>query len=376
VKRFSHARRFCALTLLLILSLLFTSCAGPAKRPAGDGRGAGPVPAGTGAAPSPAGTGAPSAEDEELQFLNGNPWSKDARIEKLPVYRNPFYETRDIPPAYFKKAALALEAQDIAKSLGLVVTDMTYESYASFQPYLRPEEADEARQVYAQTDKAIIGITLSCTEVSFHTPQKLPEGFALKDGTLPREDMLRLLSALAEEFGACLGYEKPVPAILTSGSFNGSPSYTYIVYDGAGDITEQILGYSFDYTTFHISGEGLRGFRKYHAPERYKNLGDYEIISWQEAQEMLISGDCRTPFAFDELEGRPVAGEQIAHVELVYRVQNEAEFLMPYYRFHVKFDAGEFDDIAADAYYEWYYVPAVRNYEEYGFIANLTLLRW
>ncbi|HHT16484.1 MAG TPA: hypothetical protein GXZ77_02015 [Papillibacter sp.] len=78
--------------------------------------------------------------------------------------------------------------------------------------------------------------------------------------------------------------------------------------------------------------------------------------------------------AFTELEGQPIAEEQIADVELVYRVM-EVEHAMPYYRFTVNIGPSFLEGSSLEPV-EHYYVPAVRDYEKHGLTAVLTLRQW
>ena len=93
-----------------------------------------------------------------------------------------------------------------------------------------------------------------------------------------------------------------------------------------------------------------------------EKLGDYPIISSDEALELLGEGKYITSVAQYDFPGTEYAGM----VELVYRVTDLEEYYIPYYRFYVEIPEGAED---GKKLYGAYYVPAVR--QEY--ISDMTV---
>lgn len=91
-------------------------------------------------------------------------------------------------------------------------------------------------------------------------------------------------------------------------------------------------------------------------------MGDYPIISTDEAYELLLEGHSITsvPYAITDTE-------LIGKVELVYRSSNTEKTFLPYYRFYIELPEMRREDGLTD--YGAYYVPAIQ--EEY--IRNIPL---
>ena len=126
---------------------------------------------------------------------------------------------------------------------------------------------------------------------------------------------------------------------------------------------EDILNYKYNCVRFYPDDNGkLSLIRIYNGLSCAENLGDYPIISTDEAYKLLLKGHYITsvPYAITD-------AELICKVELVYRNSRTEKTFLPYYRFYVELPEMRRENGLTD--YGAYYVPAIQ--EEY--IRNMPL---
>jgi hypothetical protein len=129
---------------------------------------------------------------------------------------------------------------------------------------------------------------------------------------------------------------------------------SYDAYEGQGDAIEKILGYNFNYINFYPNETGeLWIIRRYNADLSQK-IGDYPIVSADEARELLLQGRYITTVP----EGLPDE-KYIASVELIYRAGRYDGVFMPYYRFLAELPSMRRDNGLKT--FGAYYVPAVES---------------
>ena len=93
-----------------------------------------------------------------------------------------------------------------------------------------------------------------------------------------------------------------------------------------------------------------------------QKLGDYPIITADEARELLFNGNFVTSIPSEELRADTVREEDIAAVELVYRPGNVEQIFMPYYRFSIRLrDREDERSELGLKNYGAFYVPAVES---------------
>lgn len=109
-------------------------------------------------------------------------------------------------------------------------------------------------------------------------------------------------------------------------------------------------------TTFHCDDEGKLFIARVYQPDLSEKVGDYPIINWQQARELLLNGSYLTTVPY-EISGP----EYVKKVELIYRTGSHEQYFMPYYRFYVELLEEEMEN--GRKTYGAYYVPAVdRSY--------------
>ena len=109
-------------------------------------------------------------------------------------------------------------------------------------------------------------------------------------------------------------------------------------------------------TTFHCDDEGKLFIARIYQPDLSVKVGDYPIISREQARELLVNGSYLTSVPY-EIPG----SEYVKKVELIYRTGTHEQYFMPYYRFYVELPEEEQEN--GRKTYGAYYVPAVdRSY--------------
>lgn len=299
---------------------------------------------------------------------NGNPWSEDMKITSLPVYQNGAYDASGAGiPKGLSEEEMMERLTLTASALGLevlstrVITDGQEEKDTETVPNADPTA------IHAETNGGTIDVQADGGIIYF-----LPdEGFALPDvynftySNTTDAEAESVLSYLIDSYREVLGFGNP--KAISSGYYNiyGEFSRSYQVYDASEDDIENILNYNFRRVSFYPDENGnLSGIRLNDGLLSAEKLGDYPVISVEEATERLIAGNYQTsvPTAFS-------GEEYIGKVELVYRTGRLEEVLLPYYRFYVLLPDTMNPSAADDGLqiYGAYYVPAIA--EEY--IANM-----
>lgn len=128
-----------------------------------------------------------------------------------------------------------------------------------------------------------------------------------------------------QEFDRLIDMENPQMHI-TGGDYNiyEEQSYTLMIIEN----NENIIKKSIDFWT-SSSGKEINGIRIYY-PNEYEKIGDYPIISLEEATQKMLSGQYVTKYP---KQYRP---DQIYGVEFIYRNTIYDKTIMPYYVFYVK----------------------------------------
>ncbi len=292
------------------------------------------------------------------ELADSCPW-KGETLETMPVYKN---QAPGDTAGFVEGDRDAMEAQvrEIAARLGvtgeLTITDdaTTPEEIAKGAtpqgPYYVRGTA-EGVEITAYADQSI--------QVEFDPAVTLPEGLRFDESDA---DALREVGEyLKEEYAELLDMAEPVVTLQGGDySFRGDRSgLDLYLYDGAGDLPEQIAGH--DLKSAHLCEDENKLYLIWlDAYDLSEKVGDYPILTAEEATDLLCQGNYITTVPA-EMPGR----EKIVRTELMYRTERTAEYFMPYYRFLVEVDDPAATNDGAVALglktYGAYYVPAVRG---------------
>jgi len=280
---------------------------------------------------------------EELS--RGNPWDREANLETLPVFQNK--APRDgagMPQGGLSQEEMHAKADEIAGNLDETIH--------------RKEEQDFG--LIAKLGKYQLMIEKTgAVEVSFAEPMTISELNDLQQAA-ERTDYEKVLAGLLDEYQELAGMEEPGHDIWYDYTIEGKKNWRISAYEDSGDLEERIIGYYFNTLDFVFNhNHQLYIIRKFQ-PEIGDKLGDYPIMTPEEAEQVLLKGDYYTTVT----ETTPKEGN-VKKVELAYDTGGFEEYFMPYYKFYVTvpteriYDQAEIEEKLNG--FGVYYVPAVEK---------------
>lgn len=258
--------------------------------------------------------------EEELSFVNSDvPWNRQGAFvtATLPVYKNLSYSLAGEPSGLsdgqmvdlLKKTAGALKLD--VKQIEKIVNDKNPELV-----YCYYTEVDNTR-IEVEADGLI---------------------------TIMFKDAIEVEEDYSEAYKDLLDFEEPIATSNEEGN--------YVVFDGSGNLVEDMISYFFAYGEFYTNEEGnLSIIRIHNELMAAEKMGDYFYISEDEAKEKLFRGEFYTNSGYGIYENSPTI-----KTELVYINSRGQKYFMPYYCFYVEIEDDDFD---AKPNYGTFYVPAV-----------------
>lgn len=171
------------------------------------------------------------------------------------------------------------------------------------------------------------------------------------------DDAHKLAEKLLAEYRDLMNFANP-QIYITGGYYNidGEQSYDIAFVETGGTQTEELLEFFFHGAEFFCNEDGEPRIIRLRCTDLSDKVGDYPIITAQQAQAQLVAGHYITSCGW-EMPGEAY----IRKVELVYRTGEYDEYFMPYYRFYV--ELLEEAPVEGCMHLTAYYVPAVA--EEY-----------
>jgi len=273
----------------------------------------------------------------EIENLNiGNPWYPGGIVRTLPIYLS---SSLDKPGT-----EQALAAKQALRSLGI------WESLQKpdhFQFHYRFSNGS----LSARTT----GYTISFNEKPFSLPWYLPDD---TDGENTFSQLKELGNYLGCKFSIKLGMERPIACFAYSrDGYNNQIS----TYAGKNSLRDRIVSYHFDRIDYRISEFGSGFHISRISPQWLKKVGDYPIISLDQAQTMLENGvflhDFLYTFRSAELFPKEPAPsrEEVVYTTLLYDT-NHYNVTLPFYLFYAP---SQFESKNSETLYRVYYVPAI-----------------
>lgn len=285
------------------------------------------------------------------ELENGNPWHEGMALSSLPVYRNAAYDASGLGIAKgLDEAQMRALLDSAVSALGAAVRSVET---------VTAEGADTVTELRAATDRGELRAQADGTLV-YLLPDgglALPDGYTFDAGSTTDDEARKAITYLAERYSALLRMGAPVP--VTGGDYNiyGEYRRTYAVYDAGETDAEGIVNYNLCSASFVPTEDGRLGsIRIRNALAAADTLGDYPIVSADEARQRLRAGNYQTsaPCALPE-------DADIAGVELVYRTGSHEQLLLPYYRFYVRLPDTDMEYADGLQLYGAYYVPAIAD---------------
>lgn len=297
---------------------------------------------------------------------NGNPWREDMVFSTLPVFENLAYNLFG-NPAGLKESAILERLEAACAALEMENTELKYD-----------RSGIKVISITAEADGMVVTVGANGeVNVNYENGLALPEHlhFTRYDTSTSRQEAEEVMAYFVQQFSELISFEQP--EIVLSGDYSMWNSYDqegnylteprfeweYILYEGAGDETEDLLNYKMQFVQFYPDDEGRLSIIRIHdALSCAKKLGDYPIITVAEARDCLLEGNYITSVPY-EIEDETLIKKE----ELVYRSGDREKTLMPYYRFYVELPEMRRENGPTD--FGAYYVPAVKP----EYISNMPL---
>ncbi|MBQ6544555.1 MAG: hypothetical protein IJL72_02335 [Lachnospiraceae bacterium] len=297
-------------------------------------------------------------EAEELTTA-GSPWEM-TDISVLPVFRSGRTGADGWSSYALEEEEMRARLAEAADALGLSVTSA---------------ETSASGGITAATEDGTITVTPDGT-VSYLQPagHPLPEEYHFTSRDTTPEEAEAVMAYLLETYADFLGFEEPRTMLQYDYTYGGECVRRYYAYDAADSATGEAAGAAGDPTAAGLLNSCLR--YAHFSPDDFGNLlsirlcdglacaekiGDYPLITAEEARAAVLAGNGLTSAPFDF-----PGADYIAKTELVYRGASQyedAEALLPYYRFYVELpDTSGLPMQIADGLkvYGAWYVPAVQ----------------
>lgn len=299
------------------------------------------------------------------ELVNANPWSEDTKLSVLPVYRNTLTWDENFIASGADFDRMEAYLLDIAGRMGFEEAQLTVTDDVPDEETQReicekmdgevPDGYFAPTKLIAKADGVEISVDVTMTaEISFTPAVSLPAEYHFAYDASYGE-MAAVAEYLQTEYAALPGMEN-AQVNICGGDYNiyGEQSYRIAFFSADGSETEQIVNYNFNQTAFYCDEDGNLFLARMFAPDLSVKVGDYPIITAEEAKKLLEDGRYLSSVPY-EMPGE----EYVKRVELVYRTGRYETYYMPYYRFYVELPEEKREDGLNT--YGAYYVPAVEG---------------
>lgn len=322
-------------------------------------------------------------EDEFLK--KADPVIGKTDFTALPVFKNRAY-SKFISTVYFDLETLNDIAENAAKALGIGIesTDVEYawrrlgnsyedilKIYEDAPPEKNPTVDIKADSISVLTAKCS-GEKYNCESIEIEVcgngtakisflgcPEDLIKKF---ESAVDEESTESLNLELAEKFSGLLQFASPKVSVSEDISYyKGEKLYTSFVYELSDDPVENLLNYYFKTAEFSaVYNENRLNIYLEQKLSAAEYLGDYPVISQQQAEDMLLSGKYISTVPDDLIKNGRISDEDVKMVQLVYRNGNE-KYYQPYYKFYVEISLRYPNPDRPQGLKEYgvFYVPAV-----------------
>lgn len=283
---------------------------------------------------------------DSSELVNANPWTEDAKLSALPVYRNlvpldPAGVPKVTPDPARTKEVLLETAALLGLSSDAVEIDEEPELGLGFTA------RGEGVELRAWENRSV--------SISFDPAVSLPEGYEFGYHAA-YEELAAIADYLKVQYKDLIAMDDPQVNISGGDyTFYANQMYSLELFDAGDSLTDTLLNYNFNRAVFYRGDEGkLSGIRLI-GTDLSEKVGDYPIIAPEAAQKLLLEGRYITNVPYELPEGE----QYIKKVELLYLTGGREEYFMPYYRFLVELPE-ETRDNGLNTYGA-YYVPAVEE---------------
>ncbi len=291
-----------------------------------------------------------------------NPGKSDLAISSLPVYRNLAYNNLGMA-VYLSEKQMKEIAQNTASALDIDVNDTKVTYVKDFvQDGASDKLLNSATSVDAEcSNKTTITVYGDGQiKVSFEK-QAIHSGYKFSYDNTSKAEAQKVLDYLSDKYADLLCYENAVCYSVADRTYSGDEIRSYYIYNKSNDVVQDILNFNLSYSKFAPDDNGNLMCIWLNNPLcASKYIGDYPIITEQEATELLLGGNYYSTVPNDYIRNGSISKKDIAKTELVYR-NNREEYYQPYYKYYVELDPSVIDMADGLKNYGIFYVPAIEH---------------
>ena len=266
-------------------------------------------------------------------LTNANPWSEDAKLSTLPVYKNLY--TYDVNGEVVGNADEYTER--LLKSVSKKTKNMSG----------------------IKVEKSLGGMEI---DIKFVPEVALDKKYNFGFNS-SFEELTSVGTFFIDEYRKIIDMKKPTLNIY-NGDYDiyGRQLYNMFLYDNSGSLTDRIINYHFNRVCFHPDDYGRLCRIRIEKTDLSHKVGDYPIISLEDAKALLFEGKYITTVPY-----RLTDTDKVAKAELVYRNGGTEKYYMPYYKFFIEVPNENLKNGLKN--FGVYYVPAVES----KYISNMPV---
>lgn len=301
------------------------------------------------------------------EYKNGNPYTDHMEFKTMPVLKNNVMNPdKEKMTEYLKTMAekLGVDPDSLEFEYLNFNIDEQLESYKKIMEEQNvPEEEMEVElarvrknivsmggvYVYGENDAVSLSVESDYT-FGIHFKGDgiaLPEGYNKAQTPQQRE---KTAEYLLEQYGYTLqDLKNPVTDVYKESDIG--------FYEKGETDAENILNYCLNHSRFGIDEEGNLFVIWIDSTYGCEELGDYPVISPEEAKKELLEGRYMSSVILDDPTG--FGEEDVAYTEIMYRMDSGSEYALPFYRFLVKLPEDYVTSDEGKSHYGAFYVPAV-----------------
>ncbi len=301
------------------------------------------------------------------ELISANPISLDNIPKKLPVYRsNISYNATHIYKGEDFEAMTEL-IKEYAERLGIEEYEITTDELSEEEQKRildKYEELDsepseglfDPTKVIIESEKYTLSVDVYLgVLIEFNDGYELPDGMNFTHYSTP-EELNKIGEFVIEEFGYLLDMKTPTVNVHGGDrDIYGRQSHALSIFDSSGSVAEKAINFNMKSARVFPSNESSGKLRciRLNSVINGEKLGDYPIISYEQARQMLYDGEYLSTVYYEV-----TSEDAIAKASLIYRsdsLPDSPAYSIPYYRFYIDINR----DVDGMKTYGVYYVPAI-----------------
>ena len=281
------------------------------------------------------------------ELTNANPWTEDISLTTLPVYRNQQDYEENYYPVDVDWEQMNELLLETAGKLGMDTGSLNIVKESGWSNYLKAEQDGTVITVWSSME----------IQIDFEPAVPLPEQYHFTYYST-YEELVQAAEYLLSAYSHLLTLDNP-RLNISGGNYDIylRQSYEPEFFEAGNSLEEDIINYNFYPIRFSCDDAGRLMIIRIFRPDLSEKIGDYPVITVQEAAALLESGSYITsvPYSISEMK-------DVKKAEIVYKTGDYETYYMPYYRFYAELPEKEQENGLKT--YGCYYVPAVNGAEK------------